>query len=140
MIVKVSAHAILRYFERIEGVDVAAVRQRMIALGVDASKIRGDSGVVHWMEHEGGYHVTSVRALFDHPKIERAILAKVRKIRVDDDCWAVLADDTVVSILTNDLARPGCVPGKKAKRSTAAPITGDDVQTADFHQATQRRL
>lgn len=45
--VDVSDHAVLRYLERVEGVDVAAVRRRIAAAVRISERHEGVSGVLH---------------------------------------------------------------------------------------------
>ena len=54
MAVTITAHAIVRYFERIEGLRFSEVRQKMRAAGEPESAIRGDTGVVKWMAYYMG--------------------------------------------------------------------------------------
>jgi hypothetical protein len=117
MAVTITAHAIIRYFERIEGVNMAVVRNTMRALRIANERIRGDSGVLQWMEHEGGYPVAAVRALFGQPMVERAIAVGASKVRVDLNCWVQIKNGVVVSCVTDDMARAQVRPGPDAKKT-----------------------
>lgn len=104
MAVTITAHAIVRYFERIEGIRFSDIRQTMRAMNEPDSAIRGDTGVVRWMR-TNGYHVAAVEALFDQPMVERAIAIGALRVRVDTNCWAVLNHTAVISCVTDDMVK-----------------------------------
>jgi hypothetical protein len=104
MPVEIAAHAIIRYFERIEGLRMSEVRKIMRKAGEPESAVRGDTGVVKWMR-DNGYHVAAVEALFDQPMVENAIKIGALRVKVDQNCWAVINGDCVVSCATDAMVR-----------------------------------
>jgi hypothetical protein len=121
MTVRIADHALIRYFERIEGVRMAEVREKMRAAGVPKWSIPSDKAAIEWME-ANGYPVASVRALFDQPMVENAIAVGAAKIKIDDNCWLGLKDGGVVTTMTDEMIR-GKTTHKQRGRFKGQPKT-----------------
>lgn len=120
MAVEIAAHAIIRYFERIEGLRMSEVRAAMRKVGEPDSAVRGDTGVVRWMA-VNGYHVDAVYALFDQPMVENAIKIGALRVKVDQNCWAVINGEAVVSCVTDAMVRSQSKITEKSGRNHPNP-------------------
>lgn len=97
----VTGHALVRYFERVEGVNIAAVRRRMRAEGVDQHVIDGDNTMLAWM-NANGWHVEAVRAKFQCAKVANAIAMGAVRVMVDG-VWATINRGVVATIYTAEM-------------------------------------
>lgn len=113
----VTDYAMLRYFERVDRVDIAQVRARMVAAGVPPTLANRDSAVVKWMA-ANGYAVDAIKLSFEIPQLANAIRCGAKNLRHPDGYWFVIKGPSVVSIILDDMAlrhRTQAAPKPKGK-------------------------
>lgn len=77
MILMISNHAVVRWLERVEGIDLGAIRA---ALQRQLKRAAVDSEILRAVEAETGLSADAVRAQFPRAVLEQAVACRARSI------------------------------------------------------------
>ena len=98
----ISAHAVLRYIERVMGVDLDEVRAAMKA--ADPAATFADSAMLVYLENERKIVAAKVRDRMMTPLVLAAIRGGATRVRADG-WWFIIEDRTVVTVVPKSTTR-----------------------------------
>jgi carbonic anhydrase len=98
----ISTHAVLRYVERVMGVDLDRVRAAMKT--TDPAAAVADGAILAHLEKERKIVVEKVRELMMTPLVMAAIRGGATRVR-SDGWWFIIEDKTVVTVVPKSSTR-----------------------------------
>ncbi len=99
----ISAHAVLRYIERVMGVDMGDVRAAMKAAD-PAAVVTSDGAILAYLEKHRKIVAERVRDHMMTPLVLAAIRGGARRVR-NGGWWFVIEDKTVVTVVPKSSTR-----------------------------------
>jgi hypothetical protein len=93
----ISTHAVLRYVERVMGIDLDQIRRDMKA--ADPAAVFADGAVLAHMEKHGKIVVEKVRKHMMTPLVLAAIRSGATRVR-SEGWWFIIEEKTVVTVVS----------------------------------------